>query len=119
MASDKIKAVTDEYEGKQLTDAQEALVRRIRSDFQQLFFGSELGRRVFADLLDLSEYFGLSFTGNSSSFFRDGKKWLIGVIVRYGGLDTMDGLVELNRLLVVSKNKAKAEASKAITEDNE
>lgn len=53
-----------------------------RNDFKAVFLGSPAGRRVLSYLLNESGVFETSFTGNSRTFYNEGKRDI--------GLDIMD-----------------------------
>jgi len=49
-------------------------VKQMREDYQKVFMRTAEGRRVLADLLAFTGIFELSFTGNSQTFFKEGKR---------------------------------------------
>ena len=88
-----------EAENRRADNTRSLDLQRIRKDFQALFFGSDLGRRVFGDLLEISGFFQSSFTGNSAGFFKEGMKWFVMQIIKWAGMDSPDGLREICRIL--------------------
>lgn len=71
---------------------------QMREDWRQLFFGSELGQKVFGDMLTFCDFFGTSFTGNSKGFFNSGLKYFITMIIDFAGLDDVDGLHRISQI---------------------
>ncbi len=71
---------------------------RMKDDWRTLFFGSVQGKRVLGDMLALCDYFGTAFTGNSRTYFLEGQRYFVSLIIRFAGLDTAEGL---HQLLVV------------------
>jgi len=81
-----------DFAQQQEAQTQEVDLARMREDWSLVFFGSEPGRRVFSDMLMLSDYFGSRFTGNSKQFFLEGTRYFVSQIIKFCGLDTLDGL---------------------------
>jgi hypothetical protein len=71
---------------------------RMQADWQSLFFGSEQGMRVLGDMLTFCDFFGTSFTGNSTTFFNEGLKYFITMIIDLAGLDSPEGLLAIARI---------------------
>lgn len=80
---------------------------RMQTDWQALFFGTEQGMRVLADFLELSEYFGTNFTGNSRQFFLEGMRYFVSHIIRFAGLDSVEGLHRLSQIRVAAEQRRK------------
>ncbi len=74
---------------------------RMMEDFTNLFFGTELGQRVFKDMLDISDYFSSMFIGNSFVHYREGQKSFVSLVIKAAGLDTPEGMVLLQRLNIL------------------
>lgn len=49
-------------------------VRQMQEDYQKVFMRSPDGRRVLKDILAFTGIFELSFTGNSQTFFNEGRR---------------------------------------------
>lgn len=81
---------------------------RMREDWQSVFFATDQGRRVFGDMLLISDYFGTRFTGNSKQFFLEGLRWFVSQIIQYCDLDNEDGLHRLLALRAQSKKREDA-----------
>jgi len=67
--------------------------RKIRMDYKDTFLGSAAGKRVLSDLLNACGVFESSFTGNSRTFYNEGKRE-IGIILLnncFNLLDREDG----------------------------
>lgn len=80
-------------------------VRRIQQDWQELFWGSERGQRVLGDMLRMSGFFGSSFTGNSKTYFLEGQKYFVSLIIRFAGLDDAEGLHQLASLKIRTEHQ--------------
>lgn len=74
--------------------------QRVKDDWSTLFWGSERGRRVLADMLVISGFFDIRFIGNAKVHFNDGAKWFVSHIIKCCGLNDSDGLRRLHELLV-------------------
>lgn len=79
---------------------------RIKSDWSELFFGSERGMRVFADFLEVSDFFGTNFTGNSKQYFLEGMRFFVSHIIRSAGLDTPEGLHKLAQIRAAAEQRS-------------
>lgn len=52
----------------------EEYMRKVKSAVKKLFDGSEDGRLVFQYLMDYCDVFAMTMTGNSWTFFNEGKR---------------------------------------------
>nr|NIS53488.1 hypothetical protein [Phycisphaerae bacterium] len=51
-----------------------AKYKELRKDYRDLFLGSAAGKRVLSDLLNACGVFETSFTGNSRTFYNEGRR---------------------------------------------
>ncbi len=81
-AIDELAFIFDEdiEEQERLTELSEAEASKIRLEFRQLFLGSAIGKRVLSVLLNESGVFEDSFTGNSRTFYNEGRR-VIGLLL--------------------------------------
>ncbi len=83
--------------GKELEDVRQLAIENMQNDFRELFFGTKRGRRVLGQMLILSDFFGLDFTGNSKTYFLQGMKWFVKLILAVSGMDTLEGLQAIQK----------------------
>ena len=101
----------EELENAQKTqnEKREIDYKRMQDDWQSLFFGTERGMRVLADFLEISDYFGTNFTGNSRQFFLEGMRFFVSHIIRFAGLDTARGLHRLAQIRAASEQRRRTQ----------
>jgi hypothetical protein len=63
--------IQEQQKLEKLTEAEAA---KLRADFQAVFLGRPEGKRVLSILLNESGVFESSFTGNSRTFYNEGKR---------------------------------------------
>jgi hypothetical protein len=83
---------------------------RMQADWQGLFFDSERGMRVLGDMLTFCDFFGTSFTGNSTTFFNEGLKYFITMIIDLAGLDNPQGLVKIAHIRAAGQQRRASES---------
>ena len=71
--------------------------KQIREDYQKVFMSTPEGRRVLADLLAFTGMFELSFTGNSKTFFNEGKRSVCIKLLEALDAKTFSGLQALEK----------------------
>lgn len=67
----------------------EVKYKELRKDYRDLFLGSAAGKRVLSDLLNACGVFETSFTGNSRTFYNEGRRE-IGIILLHNCFNFMD-----------------------------
>ncbi len=94
-AVDNLNFIFDEEIEVQKQDdalsAEEA--KKLRMDYREVLLGSAAGKRVLSDLLNACGVFESSFTGNSRTFYNEGRRE-IGIILLnncFNILDNKDG----------------------------
>lgn len=81
----------------------------MRSDFRNVFLGSQEGKRVLGDLLKMSNYFGIGFSGNSGDFYKKGQRDFVSLILQLCGFTDVDGLRRIHELEVMTAETRKQE----------
>lgn len=81
---------------------------RMQQDWAGLFFGSEQGMRVLGDMLLVSGFFNTSFTGNSQTYFNEGLRFFVNLILHFAGLTTAEGLTQVGRIMVAAQQRRQA-----------
>ncbi|MDI6798148.1 MAG: hypothetical protein QMD09_14465 [Desulfatibacillaceae bacterium] len=92
---------------------------RMQADWQGLFFDSERGMRVLGDMLTFCDFFGTSFTGNSTTFFNEGLKYFITMIIDLAGLDNPQGLVKIAQLRAAGQQRRAAQSFYSTQDEKE
>lgn len=103
---EQLNEATEGQAGKQLRTSQSKA-----EDWRTLFFGSELGKRVFGDMLSESGLYDTAFFRDSSNFFMQGKQYFVKGIIRTAGLDSEEGLHQLFAIKARAERKRKEEAN--------
>lgn len=67
----------------------EAQLKQLRKDYRDVFLGDAAGKRVLSDLLESCGVFETSFTGNSRTFYNEGKRE-IGIILLHNCFNLLD-----------------------------
>lgn len=78
---------------------------QIRRDLRDLFFGSDLGVRVLDHLMQCARFWRPSMTGNSYTYFNEGMKYLIFLIMQAGGMDNVTGLLDILQVRAVQEQR--------------